>query len=203
MKMAAIAALAPSMPHGKANIASSLSEPDLGAMFDQTMSSTKDNKATWMSPTGHSVTSPIVWIDYTLEHSDPAGDFDKQLDSGSEDVPRIRVRLAYFFQYRIPFANWVMVRFWLAQQGLLTNWGQSDGSDSTLMVVKARSAGSDKLASHVAGDVKAATDEMVNRIQVNMVSGMYTLPIVTTWSMRMFSDPTSEAMSKGGNWKCQ
>jgi len=201
MTKAALSALAPSAAHAHG-------QTSMAAIYLATQAENKGNTDIWRDTHGvvsggggRVTTSPIVWLSYKLENVDD--DFDKQLESGDDKVPRIRVRLAYFFQYRIPFANWVMVRYWLAQQALLSNWGQSDQSDSTMMNVKARAATTDKVSSNLTSDLRAASDEMVNRVYLNMIGGMYTSPIVTTWSMRMFSDPLPAQKNPSGNWPCK
>jgi hypothetical protein len=199
MKKAALAALAPSMSH------THQTNPNMLMLFLETQGANDGNTATWKDTKGvtggggTTTSGPIVWVDYKLENVDQ--DFDKLLEPGSTEVPRIRVKLAYFFQYRIPFANWVMVRFWLARQGLLSNWGQQDKSDSTMMNVKARAPDVDKLSSHRKDS--AAIDELVNKVYVLALSKFYTSPIVTSWSMRMFSDPLPAAKSASGDWKCK
>jgi hypothetical protein len=195
MNHAALVALAPSMSFTLST------KPSVESLYTTSVAYASSNTTMWKSTAGSMVGgSKMVWIDYKLEHVDH--DFDKQLDPGVEDVPRIRVRMAYFFHYRIPFANWVMVRYWLATQGLLANWGQNDQSDSTIMVVKADKPAVNKVADNT-GDLNSATDAMVNQVRLNMLMGVYTLPIVTTWSMRMFSDPLDEFKNLSGDWKCK
>ncbi len=190
MKNAALTALAPSMSYtmvsqsADAVYAGAQVAPGVNMvrLYLETQSKIKFNRSSRMTP--------LVWVDYKLENF-ANRDFDLQL-TGGEDVERIRVKLAYFFQYRIPFANWIMVRYWLATNRAF-NWGQSDGSDSTMMVVKARNPGA-----------RANVDrELVNQAFMNMYMGIYTAPIVATWEMRMMSDPLAAATRASGTWKCK
>ena len=134
--------------------------------------------------------TPIIWIEYKLEND--GKDFDKLLEQGEEPM-RLRVKLAYFYEARIPFANWVMTRYWLAVQTGFA-WGQSDGSDSTIMVKKA-------------GTVTArqtVDQKLVDEVRTAALGRKeYIMPIVSTWSMRMMSDPTEKARNNSGkSWIC-
>lgn len=134
--------------------------------------------------------TPMVWLEYKLENT--GRDFDKQLEGGEEPM-RLRVKLAYFYGMRIPFANWIMARYWLATQTGLA-WGMADGSDSTMMMQHANRP-------MPSGGVDS---ELVNRARMAMLMKDYVSPIVATWSMRMMSDPTDDALNKNGRrWACK
>lgn len=122
--------------------------------------------------------SPILWISWKLDPPLSGPDFDKQL-TGGEKPTLLHVRLRYFFTYRIPFANWIMVRSWLATQTGF-DWAQSDGSDPTMMVKKAKHPPVNK----------TVDQELLDQVLINMQThGVYTAPIVSTWSMRLMSNP--------------
>ncbi|MGC4121583.1 MAG: pilus assembly protein [Myxococcales bacterium] len=177
MKKAALMALVPSMSTG-----GKLDSPNLKALLQSTVEEVKDNK----SPKD----APIVWIDRELENT--GEDFDKQLEPGDDKVQRIRVRVAYFFEYRIPFANQIIVRSWLATQTSAIKWAQS-GRDTTMLVVKANDT-------RVVGGVD---DELVDQAKNNYLSHQsYTAPIVASWSMRMMSDPLPN-LDYPGKWDCK
>ncbi|MBI5543555.1 MAG: pilus assembly protein [Deltaproteobacteria bacterium] len=175
MKMAALAALAPSTSYTLAN------NPDMKTLYKSTQDLVKTNQ------TGHG--TPIAWLDYELENLER--DFDYQHESDSDEVMRIRVKLAYFFHYRIPFANWVMVRFWLAtQRGF--HWATYD---PTMLNMKAESP-----------PARQTVDaDLLDQVEANMGHSpkVYSSPIVASWSMRMMSEPTDAAKSKTGKWKCK
>lgn len=134
--------------------------------------------------------TPILWAEYKLD-GDTSREFDKQLES-DETPLRLRVRLAYFYEMRIPFANWVMTRYWLATQ-LGLSWGQVDGRDSTMLVKKAN-----RPMANLSVDWK-----LVDEVRRAMLAKDYVTPIVATWSMRMMSDPSDNGRQNAGkSWAC-
>ncbi|HEY3448295.1 MAG TPA: TadE/TadG family type IV pilus assembly protein [Myxococcales bacterium] len=176
MKKAALMALVPSMSTG-----GKLGSTDLKGLLQSTVEEVKDNK----SRKG----APIVWIDTELENT--GEDFDKQLEAGDDKVQRIRVRVAYFFEYRIPFANAIMVRSWLATQRSLS-WSLS-GRDTTMLVKKAKNP-------EARGGVNVQlVDQVVQNVEDHK---SFTSPIVASWSMRMMSDPLPDAKTSG-EWDCK
>ncbi len=176
MQKAAIMALLPAMSYG-----GKLGSTDLKGLLKSTWDFAKDGT--------QEHEAPVVWIDSKLENVDD--DFDKQLAPGA-DVPRIRVRLAYFFQYRIPFANYVMVRSWLATQ-VGVDWTDS-GRDATMLVKKV-----DKPPHRPAGDAELVDEAK----RWALGHRMFIVPIVTSWSMRMMSDPLPGANPNGEDWECR
>lgn len=175
MKGAALTALAPSM-YSDALMKSN----DVASVYVKAVEFSRLN----LSPKG----SPLVWIDYTLENVRP--EFDEQLEANDTGVNRLRVKMAYFFEYKIPFVNYIMVRYWLATQTWLS-WANKDQT----MLVKDANQPIPK---------KTMDDELLNRARMNaMVLKHYTTPIVTTWTMRMMSDPLASQVSQSGNWKCK
>jgi hypothetical protein len=163
MLKAALLALAPTIPP-QTKLASSLSE------------AFQANAQKALTNTG-SKGQPLIWLDYWLENTDH--DFDEQLDPSATNVERLHVKIVYFYEYRIPFANWIMTRYWLAVNNGL-HWA---AGDPTIEASKARQP-------TVSPAVDAA---IIGQVQANLGLKAYTLPIVTTWSMRMFSDPVQKA----------
>lgn len=182
MKGAALMALLPAMSYG-----GKVGEGTLEKLFKSTAEFAKDNRT--------DKGTPIVWVNYELELGDQRmtsneeQDFDQQLDSGDKKVMRIRVRLAHFFEYRIPFANWIMVRSWLATQRPFV-WAEQN---PTMLVKKADMP-----------PVRGGVDtELVDQAMANLHQHAFTVPIVANWSMRMMSQPLDSALGKSGKWKCR
>ena len=173
MKSAALMALVPTMP---------VTSGAPAAQYLATARRALTNRARSLASN-----IPIVWLDYKLENT--GKDFDLQLEPGSAQLLRLRVKLAYFFEYRVPFANSIMVRYWLAVQ---TGKAWAD-NDPTMPVAKANTVAA-----------KRSVDaELANQVLINVTRQFYSSPIVTSWSMRMFSDPLSKALSARGGWKCK
>jgi hypothetical protein len=120
--------------------------------------------------------NPIVLINYSLENIGPDIDFDAQL-VGRQRNQKVRVQLAYFYEYRIPFASEWMARFWLAGQ---TGYDWANGGRDPIMPVSE--------ANRPAG-VRSVSAELVNLAETNILSGVYAPPLVSTFAMRMMSQP--------------
>lgn len=101
--------------------------------------------------------------------------FDHQLEEAQNPL-KVHVRLAFFFEYRIPFANWIITRVWLASQ---TGQAWATGADPITPVRR------------TAGRVTPATEFSMDAGIVRQALGVnyFTVPVVSTWSMRMMSDP--------------
>jgi hypothetical protein len=172
MRRAALVALIPTMPNRQGTVQQQFTSTGAQALLLDGMT----NKGT-----------PSLWLDYTLENANH--DFDEQLEPDSDRVQRLRVKLAYFFEYRIPFVNWVMTRYWLA-----VNMGLSYAvTDPTMPARRAA----------VVVPVSGTDPALVSQTATNMNRGKYTTPIVASWSMRMMSDPLSAQVQKTGDWKCK
>jgi hypothetical protein len=128
--------------------------------------------------------TPLVHLDWRLTDARP--EFDEQLDPG--DVPmKVHLRLAYFYEYRIPFANWVLTRFWLQTQ---TGIQLYNGIDPLMPAAKNRDE-----------PVQMTVDAELVGIARNAITSKYfTVPIVSTFSLRMMSDPLP---GTGGSGHCQ
>lgn len=65
---------------------------------------------------------PLIWIFRQLGERGPGGRDDPQFDDPDRpnqlDRTRLRTRVVFWFPMRIPFANWVMARSFLAMWGL-------------------------------------------------------------------------------------
>jgi len=119
---------------------------------------------------------PLVTVNYRVTDALPEGQFDRQLERGELPM-RVHVRVAYFYQYRIPFVNRIMARYWLAANQAFMSWSQVD---PTMQMKRADGGGR-------GGNVES---ELVDRASMLIrFANYYTTPIVATWSMRMMSDP--------------
>jgi hypothetical protein len=117
---------------------------------------------------------PLVRVRYRVS-GDPARTFDHQLAPGDEPL-KVHVRLSYFWEYRIPFANWIITRVWLASQ---TGQAWATGADPLTPV--RRTPGVVAPANEAALDVEV--------VQEAIRQNYFTTPLVSNWSMRMMSDP--------------
>lgn len=120
------------------------------------------------------VSIPLVRVRYRVS-GNPDQTFDQQLAPGDEPL-KVHVRLTYFWEYRIPFANWIITRVWLASQ---TGEAWATGADPITPV--RRTPGAVAPANEAALDVEVVQDA----IRQNY----FTTPLVSSWSMRMMSDP--------------
>ena len=127
--------------------------------------------------------TPILWLGYKLENDSGLKDFDEQLESGK--TPWIlRVKLTYFYQLRIPFANYVMTRFWIASQ-TGGSWGNSANTDVINFAKKpGRLTGTN-------------SSELIDEVEQALKVREYVMPIVSSWSMRMMSNPMPGAAPQG------
>jgi Flp pilus assembly protein TadG len=172
MQQAALMALIPSMPAAQGSPQQQFVRTALAVTTVRFNKSTK-----W---------TPLVFIDYQIENMHAGQPFDLQLEPGSRDVLRLRVRLAYFFEYRIPFANWIMTKYWLAVN-TGRRWAQYDPT-----MVMSRAKQPTPVAIHL--------DELTTHAQAAIARNYYTTPIVATWSMRMMSDTMP---NERGNGRCR
>jgi hypothetical protein len=117
---------------------------------------------------------PLVRVEYRV--SGPMGrSFDEQLGP-NEQPTKVHIRLAYFFEYQIPFANWIISKVWLASQSGRT-W--ATGADPITPV--RRTAGLVRRTEEPSPDWQLA-EQAID-------ADYFTVPLVSTWSMRMMSDP--------------
>ncbi|NMO14186.1 pilus assembly protein [Pyxidicoccus fallax] len=126
---------------------------------------------------------PLVQVDYRVSGFQRGDAFDLQLEPSRQPM-KVHVRLAYFYEYRIPFAGWIISRVWLASQGG-TRW--VTGADPIMPVRK--------WAGPVTRLAERSPDWLV--AQQGIEQGYFTVPLVSTWSMRMMSDPLPDAELEG------
>lgn len=171
MKQAALMALIPTMSHSNGGA-------DLRDRFVATAAQVVNSNRAPNNPPG--ANTPLVRVDWRI--SSFRQRFDPLLVPGQ--VPtKVHVRVAYFYEYRIPFAGWMMSRFWLASQA-----GEHWASDPMMTF---RSEGVDVANT---GNTAAA---LVNIGRQAISDGYYTVPLVATWSMRLMSDPLPNSAASG------
>ncbi|HVG63579.1 MAG TPA: TadE family protein [Hyalangium sp.] len=120
------------------------------------------------------ISMPLIRVRYRVS-GNPSRTFDHQLAPGDEPL-KVHVRVSYFFEYRIPFANWIISRVWLASQT-----GQAWASGADPLTPVRRTPGVVAPANETALDV--------NIVQDAIRQNYFTTPLVSSWSMRMMSDP--------------
>ncbi len=134
------------------------------------------------TPPGAGVDIPQVHVDYWVS-GDARRPFDAQLEPDQQPL-KVHVRLVYFYEYRIPLVGWFISRIWLASQ-----LGQSLTMETNpLTPVRGYTQAGGKPAD-------PSPDWMV--AQRAMARKYYTVPVVSTWSMRMMSDPLPDQELRG------
>ena len=122
-------------------------------------------------------TGSIVWINRSLAGGGVDSPQDREFDEPGH-LRRLEVRLIYWYPMRIPFANWVMSRMFLAQLGI------QDYTDANPLVLAEREAnwGAGEFPSPyaLAADVRT---ELANRVGRRE----YVFPIETSFTMRMLT----------------
>lgn len=136
----------------------------------------KNNRFDPASDAGHD--GSIVWVIREHPTAGEAGspqerDFDDP--RGINDVRRLEVRLVYWYPMRIPFANWVMARMFLAHLGL----EDYTGANPTMPVSK-KPLTAEGPSVNLSTDVRA---ELLSRV----ARQQYTWPIETSFTMRMMT----------------
>ena len=117
---------------------------------------------------------PIVYTEYKI--SDQHKPFDMTLKA-DEKPEKVHLRLHYFYEMHIPFANWLFAQYYLAQRGLESWAGMADPINP---VAKTEVPPSVASAFVDSAYVKTYFD---NR--------HYVIPLQASWSFRMFSQASN------------
>ncbi|WP_338871009.1 TadE family protein [Myxococcus stipitatus] len=109
-------------------------------------------------------------------------DYDDVRDARVIEANLLSVRLTYFYELRIPFANWQLHSFYLGREYLdqlrgLQFENQRVGGGSATRYLQERGRG--KSADHA---------RIVSLAQLGAAKRRYVMPLVATWSMRMQSN---------------
>lgn len=102
-------------------------------------------------------------------------DFDAPKDNGDGHM-RLEVRLIYWFPLRIPFADWVMTRMFLAHFGL------EDFNEANPLMLAEKRAGWTRGASN-----PSLRQEIRQKFQELAGANKYVFPIQATYGMRMMT----------------
>lgn len=131
---------------------------------------------------GSRFSGAVVWIfreKPLLATVDPKEEFD--LFQQSADEQRLEVRLVFWYPLRIPFADWVMTRIFLAHYGL-QSYLASNPLSETQRANWPTGFQTSNLSTYAHPAVAA---EFVSRAS----RGEYVYPIQSTYSMRMMTPP--------------
>ncbi len=124
---------------------------------------------------GHS--GSIVWLYRHIEGGGVPDPEDRDFDEPGH-LRQLEVRMIYWFPLKIPFANWVMSRMFLAQLGI------EDYTYSNPLLMAERNAdwnrGEFTDSFQLSGTI---ANEMLTRVQ----RAQYVFPIETTFTMRMMT----------------
>ena len=112
---------------------------------------------------------PVVFTEYRIDNR--VVPFDKLLPPNAAPE-KIHVRLHYFYELQVPFANWLIARYFLAERGLESWANMSDP------LSPARTTTAPRMNS-------ASADAIIARSYFN--SRIYVVPVRASWSLRMFS----------------
>lgn len=120
----------------------------------------------------------IVWIMRELGGNKRTvpGPQDKSFDD-PDHLMRLETRMVYWFPMRIPFANWVIARMFLARIGL-ENY---NAANPTLLAEK------DANWTPSTTDTFRLQSAMASELMARVGREQYTLPIETTFTMRMMT----------------
>ena len=128
----------------------------------------------------------IVWINRQIEGGDPPKrEQDRNFDQPGH-LRQLEVRMVYWYPLRIPFANWVMSRMFLAQMNL-----EAYTAANPLILAERNAnwnSGEFTGSFELAGDVGA---ELLSRVRRQQ----YAFPIETTFTMRMMTPLKARFMS--------
>ncbi|ATB31967.1 TadE/TadG family type IV pilus assembly protein [Melittangium boletus] len=124
---------------------------------------------------------PVFWL---VRESPKPGDFQGKEDltfdtpeGDGSDAMRLEVRLVYWYRLRIPFADWVMSRMFLAHLGL-KNYNAANP-----LILTQTQAGWTKSEKRTVDLESSIRQELSSRVN----SGQYVFPIHATYGMRMMT----------------
>lgn len=157
------------------------SRTDTGQRLADAFAAHKDNRFVPSLDVGHS--GQIVWLLReqplsTAIRGDEEDVFDDPDIRGDIDtLHRLEVRLIYWYPMRIPFANWVMARMFLAQLGVREYQGTNP-----ILLTQTQASWQREQPGVLEPFIGA---EMARRFDVRQ----YAFPLSATWTMRMMTPP--------------
>lgn len=140
--------------------------PTLGRADDQSTWKTTYDKAA----TAESGALAQVRLEYKLNKQ--IKPFDKPLGT-DEEPERVSVKVHYYYEMKVPFVNWLIARYYLAQNMLEAWAGQVDAIQATAKLQQP-------------ANIHAASQE-ATIAKVFFLQKRYVIPIYSSWTMRMFS----------------
>ncbi|HLL03141.1 MAG TPA: TadE family protein [Myxococcaceae bacterium] len=120
----------------------------------------------------------IFWLARPLPTNVPENGEDSDFDAPVQDGGgmRLEARLIYWFPLRIPFADWVMTRMFMAHFGIM------DYDDANPLIPAEKKAGWTK------GKTPPTLDEQIRGKYAELVKNkQYVFPIQATYGMRMMT----------------
>lgn len=128
----------------------------------------------------------IFWLARPLPNNVPSpedSDFDAPVQDGGG--MRLEVRLIYWFPLRIPFADWVMTRMFMAHFGI------QDYNNANPLIPAEKAAG------WTAAGTPPNLDSLIRQKYQSLVSNkQYVFPIQATYGMRMMTPAQSRYFRK-------
>jgi len=126
---------------------------------------------------GH--TGQVFWLDRQpiLGVGVEQKDFDQSDANGAGGAPtRLEAQLVFWFPMKIPFANWVMSRMFLAYFGIRSYTAQNP----LMMTAPARQGWRDVTVAGPAADIRTELNRRVAAFE-------YDFPVIVSYSMRMMT----------------
>ncbi|MCP3136557.1 TadE/TadG family type IV pilus assembly protein [Pyxidicoccus xibeiensis] len=127
----------------------------------------------------------IVWLNRSVVGGDIPRPQDRDFDEPGH-LRRLEVRMIYWYPLRIPFANWVMSRMYLAQLGL------EDYTAANPLLLAERNA---NWSGREFTDPFQLSAEVGSEMRERIRRQQYVFPIETTFTMRMLTPLKSRFFS--------
>lgn len=121
---------------------------------------------------------PVVFNEFKVSGGGSPS-FDTPL-TGNAAPAKLHLQVHYFYELEIPFANWVIARYFLAERGL-ESWAN--------MVDPINPVARTETPQHIASTADATI------AQQYFSSGHFVVPLRASWSFRMFSAATKKSGS--------
>jgi hypothetical protein len=128
----------------------------------------------------------IFWLARPLPNNVPSPE-DSNFDAPVQDGGgmRLEVRLIYWFPLRIPFADWVMTRMFMAHFGI------QDYNNANPLIPAEKAAGWTR-----AGTPPTLDSQIRSKYQSMVTNKQYVFPIQATYGMRMMTPAQSRYFRK-------
>ncbi len=126
---------------------------------------------------------PILHTNNKVDNHDPSRSFDDYTPGVAPDaaVEKVRVELYYYYEMKVPFVNWLITRYLLAQM-VASDRAQWLADQDALHPI-----GKGTTPQPIAAAASTTAQIDTNVIKNYMNLGVYVVPIYASWTMRMFS----------------